>query len=130
MESICPWLNVHSFTPTDQSFVCHPSTFLEKSWRIPFRLLYSSLMSFAAKNCLTAHASTSSGATIIQNINSNRFHRAFHLLLGGTFGCTAVHAQRIVVDKQLQTIPNSVRFNCPGSASSRPTKSNIAGPPL
>jgi hypothetical protein len=72
-------------------------------------LLYSSRISLAAKNCLTAHANTNSGAIIIQNINPTRFQRAFHLFGGGTFGCTAVHAQMITVDTQLQIIPNNVR---------------------
>lgn len=68
-------------------------------------------MSFAPKCCLTAHASTNSGATIIQNINSNRFHRAFHLFCGGTFGCTEVQAHIITVETQLQTTPDNVRFD-------------------
>jgi hypothetical protein len=72
-------------------------------------LLYSSRISLAAKNCLTAHARTNSGAIIIQNITFSRFQRAFHRLGGGTFGCTAVHAQMITVDTQLQIIPNNVR---------------------
>jgi hypothetical protein len=72
-------------------------------------LLYSSRISLAAKNCLTAHASTSSGAMIIQNIILNRFQRALHRFGGGTFGCTAVHAQMITVERQLQIIPNNVR---------------------
>jgi hypothetical protein len=46
---------------------------------------------------------------IIQNMIFNRFQRAFHWFGGGTFGCTAVHAQMMMVDTQLQIIPNSVR---------------------
>jgi hypothetical protein len=46
---------------------------------------------------------------IIQNIILNRFHRALHRFGGGTFGCTAVHAQMIIVERQLQIIPNNVR---------------------
>jgi hypothetical protein len=39
----------------------------------------------------------------------NRFQRAFHRFGGGTFGCTAVHAQMTIVERQLQIIPNNVR---------------------
>ena len=52
----------------------------------------------SANSYLTAHASTNSGATIIQNINVNRFQRAFHLFGGGTFGYIEVHAHIIIVD--------------------------------
>ena len=41
----------------------------------------------------------------------NRFHHAFHRFGGGTFGWTEVQAQIIIVEKQLQTMPNNVRFN-------------------
>jgi len=74
--------------------------------------LYVSRISLAAKNCLTAHASTNSGATIIQNISRSRFHRAFHLFSGGTFGWTEVQAQMMVVETQLQIILHNVRFKC------------------
>jgi len=129
-----PWkVNVHgSVSILSPLQINHSSAHSRRPWYTPFRLLYISLISFAAKNCLTAHASTSSGATIIQNINFKRFHRACHFLRGGTLGCTAVHAHSIVVDKQLQTIPNKVRFNgllqdSTHSVSSRATKLNIAG---
>ena len=56
----------------------------------------------AAKNCLTAQASTNSSAIIIQNISLNRFHRAFHLFGDGTFGWTEVQAHTIIVELQLQ----------------------------
>ena len=74
-----------------------------------YLLLYSSRISLAAKSCRTAQAKTSSGATIIQNINLNLFHRAFHGFGGGTLGCTDVQAHIIIVEKQLQMIPNKVR---------------------
>ena len=68
-------------------------------------------MSLAAKNCLTAQANTSSGATIIQNISLNLFQRAFHRLGGGTLGCTELQAHTIIVETQLQMIPNKDRCN-------------------
>jgi hypothetical protein len=42
-------------------------------------------------------------------MSPNRFQRAFHWFGGGTFGCTAVHAQMMIVETQLQIIPNNVR---------------------
>ena len=75
----------------------------------PDLLLYSSRISLAAKNCLTAQANTSSGEMIIQNISLNLSQRAFHRFGGGTFGCTEVQAHMIIVKTQLQTIPNKVR---------------------
>ena len=39
----------------------------------------------------------------------SRFHRAFHRFGGGTFGWTEVQAQMIIVDRQLQIIPNKDR---------------------
>ena len=74
--------------------------------------LYSSQICLTAKNCLTAHASINFGATTIQNIIFNRFHRAFYLFGGSTFGWTEVHAQMMTVDMQLQTMSNNVHFNC------------------
>ena len=47
----------------------------------------------------------------IQNINLNLFQRAFHGFGGGTLGWTDVQAQMIIVDRQLQMIPNRVRGN-------------------
>ena len=72
-------------------------------------LLYASRIFLAAKNCRTAQAKTSSGAIIIQNISLSLFQRAFHGFGGGTFGCTEVQAHIIIVEMQLQTIPNKVR---------------------
>ena len=75
------------------------------------------------------------GTTTIQNINFKRFYRSFHLLRGGTFGWTAVHAHKIVVDKQPHIIPNKVRFNGlmldPGlNGLSLADKSKATGAPL
>ena len=94
-----------------------------------YRVLYSSRISFAAKNCLTAQANTSSGAMIIQNINLNLFQRAFHGFGGGTLGWTDVQAHIIIVETQLQMIPNKVRGNCElefGGVSARSTNIGAA----
>ena len=94
-----------------------------------YLLLYSSRISLAAKNCLTAQAKTSSGAMTIQNINLNLFQRAFHGFGAGTLGCTEVQAHIIMVEEQLQTIPNKVRCNGVsrlGSVSARSTNTGAA----
>jgi len=63
-----------------------------------------SLISHAANHCLTAQASISSGAMIVQIIIFTRRDNPFQYPDGGTFGWTDTHAQIIVVNTQLQTI--------------------------
>jgi len=81
----------------------------------------ASLISQAANHCLTAHASISSGAIIVQIIIFTRRHNPFQYPDGGTFGWTDTHAQIIVVETQLHTISYIDRlagqaFSVPGSA--------------
>jgi len=66
------------------------------------------LISLAANHCRTAHASTSSGATIVQNINFTLANRPPVRPRGGTFGWTDDHAQMKTVKTQLHATPNSV----------------------
>jgi len=80
---------------------------LEAPSLVPFTV---SLISLAAKNCLTAQAKTSSGAMIVHIIVFNLRRRARQSPEGGTFGCTDTHAQMIMVAKQFQIILNNVRF--------------------
>ena len=109
-----PCLTVH-FLHSGRSGFCQYGAMNTLCYHAPgYLLLYSSRISLAAKNCLTAQANTSSGAMIIQNINPNLFQRAFHGFGGGTFGCTEVHAHMIIVETQLQRMPNMVRCNGPG----------------
>src|SRR6266498_2924568 len=67
-----------------------------------------SLISLAPNHCRTAHASTSSGATIVQNINLTLVNSPPIRLCGGTFGWTDVHAQIKTVKIQLHATLNSV----------------------
>ncbi len=67
-----------------------------------------SLISLAANHCRTAHASTSSGATIVQNINLILVNSPPIRFCGGTFGWTDVHAQIKTVTVQLHTTLKSV----------------------
>ena len=66
------------------------------------------LISLAANHCRTAHARTSSGATIVQNINITLANSPLVRPRGGTFGWTDVHAQMKTVRTQLHATPNSV----------------------
>jgi len=67
-----------------------------------------SLISLAANHCRTAHASISSGATVVQNISLTLAKSPPIRFCGGTFGCTEVHAQMKMVKIQLHATPNSV----------------------
>jgi len=72
---------------------------------------YVSRISLAAKNCLTAHASTNLGATIIQNINSKPIPSRVPLVQWWYIrGWTEVQAQMMVrvVETQTQIILNKV----------------------
>jgi len=73
-----------------------------------------SLISLAANHCCTAHASISSGATVIQNIilTLAKSPPIRPSGCGGTFRWTDVHAQMKVIKIQLHAIPNSVLSGC------------------
>jgi len=71
-----------------------------------------SLISLTANHCCTAHASISSGATVVQNIILTLAKSLPIRPCGGTFGWTDVHAQMKVVKIQLHAILNSVLGGC------------------
>jgi len=50
---------------------------------------------------------------MVQNINLRRRHNARFWLRGGTFGCTETQAQMNIVERQLQTMLNMLRFDTP-----------------
>jgi hypothetical protein len=87
---------------------------------ILFSSVYRSRIVHAAYHCLTDHARISSGAIIVQIIILILLHNAFHLFPCNVLGCTEIHAQRRVVDRQIQIMLRRDLWDAQFSVSSDP----------
>ena len=99
------------FFPSDVLRLGQGKEFSIRYQSILFSLLYTSLTLIAANHWLSAHAGSSSGAKMVQSINS--IFRSVALRgpsRGGIFGCRVLQAHMMVVERHPQTMSNNVRL--------------------
>ena len=94
---------------------------------ILFSSVYRSRIVHAPYHCLTDHARMSSGAIIVQIIILILLHNAFHLFPCKVLGCTDIHAQRRIVDTQIQMMLRRDLRDAQFSASRDPSCEGSAG---
>ena len=97
---------------------------LQKAYKLPFPLLYTSLTSISANSWLSTHPGIISGAKMVKNINITLRSVALRgPSPGGMFGCRVAQAHIIFVETHPQMISNNVRVEQPSTQFDDPSSS-------